>query len=149
LFDSRVRLGEIPGLRVRQILRGTLHLELHGVLVSFLHYPYPLLFPPSQFEGLTIADPRDVACMKLDAIASRSTRRDFVDLYVVARMYGLREILAWFDRKYAAAQVSRVHLFKALTYFDDAERQPMPDLLAPLTWDTVKRFFLTEVPRLL
>lgn len=147
--DLRVRLGEVSGLRVRQIMRGTLHLEFHRVLVSFLHYPYPLLFPPSQFEGLTVAEPRDIACMKLDAIASRGARRDFVDLYVAAQTYGLREILAWFDEKYAAAPVNRVHLFKALTYFDDAERQPMPDVLAPLAWDAVKRFFLAEVPRLL
>lgn len=92
--DLRARLGGISGLRVRQMMRGTLHLEIHGILVSFLHYPYPLLFPPGQFEVLTVANPRDIACMKLDAIAGRGSRRVFVDLYAAAQTYGLREILA-------------------------------------------------------
>lgn len=147
--DVRAQLAEIPGLRVRQIVRGTLHLELHNILVSFLHYPYPLLFPLRQFEMLAIADPRDIACMKLDAIANRGSRRDFIDLYMSAKTYGLREILAWFDTKYAAAPYNRIHLLKALTYFTDAEHEPAPDMIVPLDWPTVKTFFTTEVPRLI
>jgi len=139
-------LGGLQGLKVRQVLRGTLHLQLHGILVSFLHYQYPLLFPLAQFETLQLADPRDIACMKLNAIASRGGRRDFVDLYIAARTYGLREILAWFETKYAATPYNRIHLFKALTYFADAEHEPMPDLLTSINWDTVKQFFLAEVP---
>ena len=145
--DLRAQLGDLSGLRVRQVVRGTIHLELRDVLVSFLHYPYPLLFPLHHFEVLTVADPRDIACMKLDAIASRGSRRDFVGLYVAARRYGLREILGWFEQKYAAAPYNRVHLLKALSYFTDAEREPMPDVLVSLAWDTVKQFFLSEVPR--
>lgn len=145
----RGQLGELPGLRIRQILRGTLHLELRNILVSFLHYPYPLLFPSRQFEDLTVADSRDIACMKLDAIANRGSRRDFVDVYMAARRHGVREILAWFERKYVAAPYNRVHLFKAMTYFADAEREPMPDMLVPVDWSTVKTFFMTEVPRLI
>jgi hypothetical protein len=48
--DVRVRLGGLGGLRIRQVRRGTLHLELHGILASFLHYPYPLLFPLMRFK---------------------------------------------------------------------------------------------------
>ena len=145
----RVQLGAILGLQVRQVVRGTLHLELHNILVSFLHYPYSLLFPLQLFESLHVADPRDVACMKLDAIANRGSRRDFVDLYMAAQAYGLREILAWFNQKYAAAPYNRVHLFKALTYFTDAEHQPMPNMLVSLDWSTVRTFFTIEVPRLI
>ena len=41
-----------------------------------------------------------------------------------------------------------MHLLKALTYDVDAEGEPMPHMLVPLAWDTIARFFLTEVPRL-
>ena len=146
--DLRLRLGEIDGLQIRQAVRGTLHLQLHEILVSFLHYPYPPLFPSSQFEVLSVADARDIACMKLDAIASRGSRRDFVDLYMVARAYGLRAILEWAGRKYAAAPYNRVHLLKALTYFVDAEHEPMPHMLVPLDWPAVRTFFISEVPSL-
>lgn len=145
----RAQLSELSGLRVRQILRGTLHLELHNILVSFLHYPYPLLFPLQQFENLTVADPREIACMKLDAIGNRGSRRDFVDLYLAAKRYGLREILAWFEKKYAMAPYNRVHLLKSLTYFTDAEREPMPNMLVSLDWSAVTTFFTTEATRLI
>lgn len=41
------------------------------------HYPYPLLFPPLELDKLTVADSRDIACVKLDVIGSRGSRRDF------------------------------------------------------------------------
>ena len=151
-FESaglRDHLRGLEGLAKLETAPGTLHLELHGVKVSFLHYPYPLLFPLRQFDVLSIADPRDLACIKLEAVANRGSRRDFVDLYVAARKWGLRDILGWFETKYAAVAYNRVHLFKSLTYFRDAEEQPMPDLLATLTWDEVRAFFRNEVPRLI
>jgi hypothetical protein len=52
--------------------------------IGFLGYAYPVLFPSTSCLGVTIADPRDIACMKVSAIASRGTKRDFVDLYVCA-----------------------------------------------------------------
>ena len=145
---TRSQLSGLTGVRVRQATRGTLHLEVRDILVSFLHYPYPLLFPLHQFNELAVADPRDIACMTLEAIASRGARRDFVDLYVVAQRYGLSQILRWFEQKYTKAPYNRIHLLKALTYFADAEAEPMPHMLVPLAWDTIARFFLSEVPRL-
>lgn len=144
------RLRGLPHLRIRRAARGTLHLSLGGILVSFLHFPYPWLFPCSAFEAMSVADARDIACMKLweNAIATRGGRRDFVDLYVASRQYGLAEILAWFDEKFRATPYSRVHLYKALTYFRDAEAEPMPDMLVGLEWETVKGYFVSEVPPL-
>jgi hypothetical protein len=146
--EVRNRLRGLEGLRNLETAPGTLHLLLDAVKVSFLHYPYPLLFPLLTLEGLPVGDERDIACMKLDAIAGRGSRRDFVDLYVVARAYGLRQILDWFGRKFAAVSYSRVHLLKSLTYFADAEHDPPPDMLVPVAWPAVEEFFLTEVPKL-
>lgn len=128
--------------------RQTVHLHVDGVKVSLFGYAYPVLFSCSSLSGIEVADPRDIACMKISAIASRGTRRDFVDVYVAAQQYGLDELLRLFRRKYAAANYNLVHLLKSLTYFADAEREPQPDLLLTLTWDQVKHFFEWEVPRL-
>jgi hypothetical protein len=54
----------------------------------------------------------------------------------------------WFARKYSSVSYSRTHLFKALTYFVDAEREPMPDMLVPLDWTNVRAYFLTQALRL-
>jgi hypothetical protein len=127
---------------------GTLHAHIGETKVSFLAYAYPLLFPCEAFEYVRVADPRDIACMKVSAIASRGTKRDFIDLFAVAQDYGLPQILEWFKEKFAPANYSSVHLWKSLTYFDDAEKDPPPDMLLPISWNEVKRFFTREVPRL-
>jgi hypothetical protein len=38
-----------------------------------------------------------------------------------------------------------VHILKALVFFADAEKEPMPDMLIPLSWEAVKSYFLHEV----
>ena len=127
----------------------TLHATIQETKVSLLGYAYPMLFPTRPFLGVAVSDPREIACMKVSAIAGRGTKRDFVDLYVCAERYGLKEILRLFDRKYAQTHYSKIHILKSLTYFADAEKDPMPHMLVTLDWDKVKQFFLLEAPRLL
>ena len=123
----------------------TLHVDLDSAKVSFLAYPYPLLFPLDDFEGIDIADPRDIACMKINAISGRGVRRDFIDLYTIAQTHGLSELLELFDRKHEGIKFSRIHILKALTHFEDAEKDASPELLVDLDWDEVKRFLETQV----
>ena len=111
-------------------------------------YPYPVLFPFAHVLEIAVADPRDIACMKISAVAGRGTKRDFVDLYVAAARYGLRDLLELFEKKFADLRYNRIHLLKSLTYFKDAEKDPTPDMLIPLSWDEVKAFFTEEAPRI-
>jgi hypothetical protein len=126
-----------------------LHLLLREIKVSFIGYPYPLLFPTDRFSGVEVADARDIACMKLSAVASRGTRRDFVDLYMAAKAYSLAAILSLFVRKYAGIEYSRLHLLKSLTYFEDAEADPPLEMLTEISWADVKNFFARESAALL
>jgi hypothetical protein len=152
LFDENLllqRLQTLPAVSVLSTAAHTLHINAASVKVSFLGYSYPLLFPLSDFRGVRVAAPLEIACMKVGAIASRGAKRDFVDLHAAAQRSGLAEILRLFDGKYAEANYSKLHVLKSLTFFDDAERDPLPQMLVPLEWDEVKRFFRAEVPRLL
>ena len=52
-FESasvRDRIRDLAGLRNLETAPGTVHLELHDVKISLLHYPYPLLFPTRPFD---------------------------------------------------------------------------------------------------
>jgi len=129
--------------------RQTLHVRISGVKISFLGYDYPVLFPCRPFLEVPVADPKDIGSMKISAIAGRGTRRDFVDLYMVARQEGLKALLDLFQRKFAEANYNRVHVLKSLTYFDDADAEPMPNMLVPLAWQDVKDFFREQTPGLL
>lgn len=127
----------------------TLHVQVQGTKVSFLGYPYPVLFPFKPFLDVDVADLRDIACMKISAIAGRGTKRDFVDLYWVSKRYGLDHVLNWFKEKFAQANYSTVHILKSLTYFQEAEKDPLPDMLLNVSWEEVQQFFVREAPRLL
>ena len=40
------------------------------------------------------------------------------------------------------------HLVRSLTFFEDAEAEPMPEMLVPLAWDQITAFFRAEATRL-
>jgi hypothetical protein len=157
-FFARDHFNEDALVQRVQVLSGfalaakapfTIHATIEGIKVSFLGYAYPILFPTDTFLDVSVADPRDIACMKVSAISSRGAKRDFVDLYVCAKQFGLDEILRLFGNKYAQTRWSRTHILKSLTYFAGAEKDPMPRMLAPVDWSEVKQFFLREAPRLM
>ncbi len=127
----------------------TLHGTVGGLRVSFLGYHYPLLFAAEAFRGVEVADARDIACMKINAIAGRGAKRDFIDLYAACQEYELTQLLNLFHKKFAGVNYSEVHLLKSLSYFDEAEKDPLPDMLVRFPWEDVKEFFSREAARLL
>lgn len=123
--------------------RGTLHLEINGVPVSLLQYPYKLVAPTVRAVGVPVpvASLEDLACMKLSAIAGRGAARDFWDLHEIIEASGrsLDEYVDVFQRKFPA--VDPGHVVRSLAYFDDAESQPMPRGLTVDRWQAIRRDF--------
>ncbi|MBI2817560.1 MAG: nucleotidyl transferase AbiEii/AbiGii toxin family protein [Acidobacteria bacterium] len=151
-FEEEALLGRLNQCNEFALLArsvSTLHANIRGTKVSFIGYPYPVLFPPDKFLGVDVADLRDVASMKISAVASRGTRRDFIDLFMVSQQHGLPVLLECFVKKFERVNYSVPHILKSLTYFDDAEQDPIPDMLVPLDWEEVKKFFAVEAPKLL
>ena len=151
LFDEEAliqRVQRTPGFSVVAKAPATVHANIQETKVSFLGYDYPVLFPLAQFLDVRIADARDIACMKISAIASRGTKRDFVDLYASAQRWELADLIRLFNRKYSQSAYNKIHILKSLTFFEDAEKDPMPHLLTSIDWGEVKRFFLRQTPHL-
>ncbi len=121
--------------------KGTLHARLRGVRVSFLEYRYRLLRPLLVPGGAAppLASLEDIACMKLAAIAQRGARKDFIDVYALGQRFTLAEMLSLYQRKYAIPDIG--HLLVALSFFDDADREPMPRLLLRWSWPAIKKTF--------
>ncbi len=137
-------LRTIGKLEILQKERQSVTGILDDVKFSFLGYPYPMLRPPTQFQGTSIASIEDIACMKLDALASRGTKRDFIDLYCISQQLPLAELMDLFQAKYASVHYNLLHIKKSLVYFDDAEGDPLPDLRVSIRWTDVKEFFKNE-----
>ena len=148
--DLLSALRDIGELKVLLEAAGTLTVELGGIPTSFFRYDYPLLRPLHESPwGPLLADPEDIAAMKLAAVAGRSSRKDFIDLYFHARQVApLEQVFERFREKYRGVSVDPYHLLRSLTFFDDAEAEAMPELLAEVTWEEIKTFFRAEAARL-
>ena len=143
------KLQHLEGFALVAKEPGTVYANIRKTKVSFIAYAYPILFPFQTFLGVNVADSRDIGCMKIGAIASQGTKRDFVDLYVLAQEYSLKQLLGWFTKKFSQTNYSMPHILKSLSYFEEAEQGPMPHMLMPLSWQEVKQFFASEAPRLI
>lgn len=148
-FDSRrlaTDLSRLGPVRVQDRSESTLHLELDGLRISFLQAERPLLFPGTSYRGLSIADPRDIAVMKIIAVGGRGSRKDFVDLFFFLRSGGtLAGILRLLERRFRGLDYNEYHLLKSLVYFRDAEEEPMPNMIRPVDWATVRETLTAEV----
>ena len=56
-----------------------------NVKISFMKFNYPLLEGFIDYSNLHIASIEDITAMKLNAIARRNTKKDFVDLYYIIK----------------------------------------------------------------
>lgn len=110
--------------------------------VSFFYYPYKLLKPTKNILGVRVAHLIDIACMKIDAISGRGSRKDFIDLYfIIKRGYRLKNLLKYFSRKYSSINYNLLHIKKSLIYFKDAEKDPASMMLKKVRWLSVKKLF--------
>jgi len=81
-------LAGIGDTKVQSRSGDTLHAVVDGLRISFLRADPPLVHPGFAYRGLTVADSRDIAAMKVIAIAGRGSRKDFVDLHFYLRSGG-------------------------------------------------------------
>jgi hypothetical protein len=127
--------------------RATVHGKVKGVPTSLLCFPYaPLEAPEVSPEGVRVAGLRDIAAMKIEAIASRGARKDFYDLYFICQSgLSFQQAIAAFEERFASAQPDLYHRLRALTFFDDAEREPEPNLVRLADWSAVRTFFVAQV----
>ena len=143
------RLSNVGPLSIQSRSSATLHAVLESLRVSFLGMEAPLVYPGTPYRGLTLADPRDVAVMKLVAIGGRGSRKDFVDLYFYLQAGGsLESTLALARRRFQRIDYNEYHLLKSLVYFEDAETEPLPRMLRKASWPAIKKRIVAEVQRL-
>ncbi len=142
-------LSRIGSISVQGRAEGTLHAVVKGIRLSFLRADVPLLFDGIPYRGIKIADPQDIAVMKIVAIGGRGSRKDFVDLYFYLRGGGsLETAFELLGRRFTQVDYNEYHLLKSLVFFDDAETEPMPRMAREVAWDDVKKTIVAEVRRL-
>ena len=147
LLENLQNLGHCEDVRKAQ---QTLFLKFEAILCSFIFYKYPLLDPPSTTPwGFGIVSLREIGAMKIMAIGDRGQRRDFVDLYFIARALGIEQVWRDFETKYAGTGYDSYHFLRALTYFEDAEGDPALEMIEQIEWKEIKKHLEKEVGKII
>ncbi len=117
---------------------GLLFARFNETDTSFTYQHHPLLEHTFNYQGVNLASPIDIGLMKLAAITSRGTRRDFVDIYCLREIISLEELFKLAPKKYSDRPQFLAVVVRALVYFDDAEQQPMPKMLNRVDWKDIR-----------
>jgi predicted nucleotidyltransferase component of viral defense system len=146
-IEIKSRLAEHKGFRVLAEEEGTLHFILEKTSISLLHFPYPIIgHLKNKWQGLPIATLEDIAAMKLNAVLGRGSKKDFVDLYFLIERIGLKRIFKSGEEKFPDSPLFLLQAAKAMVFFDDAEQEPMPKMIASVDWLHLKECFEKRIP---
>jgi len=143
------KLKILGDFKTKTLVSDTLLGTLNGIQFSMFFYKYPLIFSPQKFLGIEIADPKDIAAMKIAAVMDRGTKKDFIDLFFLSQKgISLEKCFQIYDKKYKVLENNLYSIITSLSYFVDAENSAMPVMLNKISWNKVKDFFEKEAVRL-
>lgn len=123
-----------------------LNLIIDDVKCDLLRHNYTWLEPTTKLGNTRLASLEDIAAMKLNAICGRGSKKDFIDIYILLRQFSLNDVIRFYRRKYPNR--SLLMAYKSLVYFEDAEREPSPEMIEPVEWFEVKETILEQVQKL-
>lgn len=128
------------------IEQGTIYGKFLDAKASFISCPFFVPAEPFITCGtIRILSERDIAVMKIIAMSQRGRKRDFVDLYWYCQnREPLLDVIRRVPKQYPGQEHNIPHFIKSVTYFDDAEADPMPKIFFDATWSGVKSFFKKE-----
>lgn len=111
--------------------------EVNGIKLDIIRHDYPDVEQRIQEDGIRLYSLKDIAAMKLSAIADNGTRlKDFIDVAYLSGYLSLKEMLAAFKTKYP--QTNPYRAVKGLNYYDDIRFSERIDLLGKgFNWGTI------------
>lgn len=154
-FNENARLSliqilePIKSFELIENKNNTLHLNINHVSFSFFYYPYKLLVPLLLWQGIYIAQLEDIAPMKLNAILGRGSKKDFIDLFIISKKISLKKIFELSIKKFPKHPSFHLQAARALVFFKDAEREPMPKMLINIDWQEIKHYFEHETKKII
>lgn len=125
----------------------TLLSTINAVKVDLIRFKYGFQYPFVIENGIRLANMKDIAPMKLDAIAGRGKKKDFFDLYFLMKHYSLPELLNLYQAKYQ--HTTLFHVIRSINYFTEAENDVNPFVFDnKVTWEKVKKTIANEIRKL-
>ncbi|MEM7482300.1 MAG: nucleotidyl transferase AbiEii/AbiGii toxin family protein [Acidobacteriota bacterium] len=107
--------------------------------LKFFYYPYPQIESHDHHAGLAVSSLMDLGLMKVGAIISRGSWRDFLDLFLICRRIPLDDLLACSNQKFPHVRDFPLQALKGLADRSTARRQPFPEMAHPDSGNTLQR----------
>jgi hypothetical protein len=126
---------------------------IQSIKLDFIKEQIPLKFPLKalhrQTENIMIADPRDIGRMKIMAIGSRGSKKDFIDLYCLTRkIITLESLIMVAMEEDRGVKYSKLLFLKGLVDFEEAEREGDLTMIWDISWEEVKNSLIDEVKKI-
>jgi predicted nucleotidyltransferase component of viral defense system len=141
--DFLEKLNKLGATLVLKKSTNILICSVNGIKVDFVNYDYPLIGDVVFSEGIRLASLEDIAAMKLNAIAGRGSKKDFIDIYYLLKTFTLEQMIGFYLKKYKDGSEFMVR--KSLTYFDDADKELSPVIFDDLSWVKIKGDILNRI----
>lgn len=152
VFDENLlgtQLQEIPEFVLERKAWRTVTGKIGQTKFSCFYYKESLIDETINYEGINLASKKDITAMKINALESRGSQRDFVDVYFLTKFYKLEEMLDFYNQKYKMLDSRLYSILRGLDYFEDAENlSEAPNMIQKVEWEKVKTFFRSEALRL-
>lgn len=117
--------------------------DLFEIKSDFMFWGHEFVDDAINLEGIRMCSPLEILTMKLQAITSRKTKKDFVDIAVLLQEIPLPKALSAFEKKYPEYDYAAI--LKQLVYFDKAETDSSLNMLLPLSWVDAKHIISDAV----
>jgi hypothetical protein len=140
-IDEYTFLEALKSFGTVQVLKKSKNIlicSVNGVKIDFVNYNYSLLQPIQNIEKIRLVSLRDIAAMKLNAIAGGGSKKDFIDLFFLLKHFSLSEMLGFYNEKYKDGSEFMVR--KSIGYFEDADREETPIIYENITWVEMKKY---------
>ncbi|MBK8705252.1 MAG: nucleotidyl transferase AbiEii/AbiGii toxin family protein [Saprospiraceae bacterium] len=132
--------------QVRHLQKQTLIAEIQGIKVDFIRFRYPFAQDILVMDGIRMANIKDIACMKIDAIMGRGRKKDFFDLYFLLQRFSLTDMMSWYAQMFKHSTL--FHVYKSLIWFDDADLDGELDVMdKKVNWEKVKKTIVKAVEK--
>ena len=114
--------------------------------VTFLSYPFPVLFKFVKYEMIQLLSVKEIAATKAYTLGRRGSFKDYVDLYftVLESYANLNEIIEMAQKKYQNDFNARLFL-EQLLYLEDVGDTEILFLKKAIKKDALRYFFEDKV----
>jgi hypothetical protein len=117
----------------------------NDVKLTFLYYPFPLLYNPIKYNQILLFDLRDSAISKAHTIGRRGEYKDYVDLFFLMQYKVTIESIITGAQKSFGVEFNEKLFLEQLVYFEDITDFTIDFVDKVYSKEEIKRFFEKEV----